>query len=616
MLNNIKLLQEKLNKAISQLSYFPRTFSLVWGATRGWTLGWLALLAVDGLLPATWVYLSRLLVDDLVVVINSGGTGAAIKPVLYSASAMFGVLLMTELFQSAGNWIRAIQAELIQDKLYRLIHEKSVSVDMAFYESPDYYDQLNRAREDAGERSLTLIESTGSLLQSGITLAAMAALLVPYGFWLPVILALSTIPAFHVVLRHSLHYHNWWKRTTADRRRTHYYDAVLTYDEFAAELRLFNLGPHFREHFTRIRDQLRRGRLTLVRNESLARLGAGALAVVVSGGCITWMGWRAFQGLATLGDLALFYQAFNRGQSLLRSLLTHLGDIYANSLFLGNLFEFLGLESSIKTPVDPIPCPQSVNQGIRFENVTFLYPGSQNAALRDFNLEIPTGQVVAVVGANGAGKSTLVKLLCRLYDPNKGRILLDECDIRQMSLQELRRMITIMFQKPVQYYTSAEKNIALGTIDTSPYSKAIEDAARAAGAHEIITRLPEGYKTLLGKWFVDGTELSGGEWQRIALARAFLRKAPIVILDEPTSFMDSWAESEWLKRFRKLVQGQTAIIITHRFTTAMLADVIHVMDKGQIVESGSHHDLLAQKGRYAESWKNQIGGQSTRGKSA
>jgi ATP-binding cassette subfamily B protein len=286
----------------------------------------------------------------------------------------------------------------------------------------------------------------------------------------------------------------------------------------------------------------------------------------------------------------------------MRALLGSVGQIYSNTLFLEGLFEFLDLEPRVIDPRTPAPVPDSLVKGIRFRNVTFRYPANERAALQDFCLSVPAGQTVAIVGANGAGKSTLVKLLCRFYDPEAGSIELDGVDLRQVSLDDLRDHVSVLFQTPVSYYATAGQNIALGSLWAAPGAAEIETAARDAGAHEVITRLPQGYETLLGRWFTDGTDLSGGEWQRIALARAFLRRSHIIILDEPTSFMDSWAEADWLDRFRALVAGRTAVIITHRFTTAMRADVIHVMDQGRIVESGSHQELLNAGGRYARSW--------------
>jgi ATP-binding cassette subfamily B protein len=320
------------------------------------------------------------------------------------------------------------------------------------------------------------------------------------------------------------------------------------------------------------------------------------------------MVWRALLGLVTLGDLALFYQVLNRGQSLLRSLLENAGQIYANTLFLGNLFEFLDLEPRVVDPPRPIPLPAALRKGLRFEEVTFYYPGSARAVLQHFNLTIPAGQITAIVGANGAGKSTLLKLLCRFYDPQAGRVTLDGVDIRNLPVKELRRMMTVLFQWPVPYQTTAAQNIALGDLCIEPRAAELESAARSAGAHELIGRLPQGYDTPLGKWFANGLELSVGEWQRLALARAFLRRAPIIVLDEPTSALDTWAEADWFDRFRVLAYGRTAVIITHRFTIAKRADMIHVMDEGQIVEAGPHDDLLAQGGLYAQSWFTQVEG--------
>jgi ATP-binding cassette subfamily B protein len=328
--------------------------------------------------------------------------------------------------------------------------------------------------------------------------------------------------------------------------------------------------------------------------------------MLISGLAMIWIVWQALQGLVTLGDLALFYQALNRGQSLLRSLLENFGQIYANTLFLGNLFDFLGLRPQIVDPPRPIPASSMLKKGIRFQQVNFRYPGSNLLALQGFNLNIEPGQIVSIIGANGAGKSTLIKLLCRLYDPQVGCIMIDGIDIRNLSLHELRRMITVLFQWPVPYQDTAAQNIALGDISSQPSLAEIEAAARVAGAHEIIAKLPQGYDTPLGKWFANGTELSVGEWQRLALARAFLRRAEIMILDEPTSNLDSWSEADWFDRFRTLVNGRTAIIITHRLTIARRADVIHVMDRGQIVESGTHNDLLNLRGVYANSWSTQI----------
>jgi ATP-binding cassette subfamily B protein len=318
--------------------------------------------------------------------------------------------------------------------------------------------------------------------------------------------------------------------------------------------------------------------------------------------------------LLSLGDLALFVQAFFQGQRMMRSLLGSAGEIYRNVMFLENLFEFLALTPSISDPVKPLPHP-GLQKAIELQDVTFCYPGSERLALDHFNLKIPAGKITALVGENGAGKTTLIKLLCRFYDPSAGRVLIDDTDIRNLSPDDLRQRITVLFQEPVRYHDTVFNNIAFGDIDSRPEPAQIKAAAQAAGADAPIGRLPQTYGAVLGKWF-GGAELSSGEWQRLALARAFLRQAELIILDEPTSSMDSWAEADWLSRFRKLVADRTALIITHRFTTAMQADIIHVMHHGRVIESGNHDQLLAAGGRYAMSWTQQMRGKASAAKEA
>jgi ATP-binding cassette subfamily B protein len=547
------------------------------------------------------VYLTRSLVDRLAAAIGAGATWDSLRPFGVLAALLAGTILLTDLLRGITGWVRTAQAELLTDHVTSLIHRQSLAADLAFYEWPEYYDHLHRARGEAGHRPVALLESMGSLLQNGVTLMAMGVVLIPYGLWLPVVLLASTLPALYVVLHFTLRQHQRRLRTTPDERRTWYYDWVLTTGETAAEVRQFALGGHFQALYQALRRRLRRERLRMAKHQAVAELGAGAVALLATGGAMVWMIWQALDGRATLGDLALFYQAFHQGQRLMHTLLQNMGQLYANSLFLGNLFEFLALEPKVIDPPNPRPVPHAMTQGIRFDQIAFRYPGSERRALENFNLLIPAGQLVALVGPNGAGKSTLVKLLCRFYDPEAGRIALDGIDLRDLALAELRSRITVLFQTPVHYNATVSENIALGDL-TRGSGPEIQAAARAAGADETIAHLPRGYDQLLGNWFESGTELSVGEWQRIALARAFLRQAPIIALDEPTSAMDPWAEADWLARLRALATGRTALFITHRFTTAMHADIIHVMVGGRIVESGCHQRLLAKGGRYAQSW--------------
>ncbi|MGB3238965.1 MAG: ABC transporter ATP-binding protein [Geitlerinemataceae cyanobacterium] len=596
----------KLRQKAERLAYLPQTLSLVWQAAPTWTIAWLVLLVFQGFLPVATVYLTRLVVDNLSAAVGAGLAWENIQSLLVPAALMAGVLLLTQILQGANEWIRTAQAEFVQDHISALVHAKSIEVDFSFYESSEFFDRLDRARNGASGRSLALLQSSGSLLQNSITMLAMTAVLLAYGLWLPMVLLLSALPAFYVVMRLNRRHHRWWEKTTIDRRWLQYYELLITQSMPAAEVRLFGLGPYFRSAYQTLRRRLRTEHIQIVRDQSLGRLLAGIIALIISGGALAWMGRQVLLGRLTLGDVALFYQAFNKGQGLMKSLLSNVNQIYQNSLFISNLFEFLQIAPKIVDPPQPQPVPTKIDREIRFKNVTFRYPDTDRAVLQDYNLTLPAGKIVAIVGDNGAGKSTLIKLLCRFYDPESGSIEIDGTDIREFAVEDLRRLITVLFQSPIPFYVTAGQNIALGDLSETASEESIEAAAHGAGIHEKITSLPQGYKSMLGKWFPGGTDLSGGQWQRLALARAFFRRAQMIILDEPTSAMDPWAEFDWLERFRALANGRTAVVITHRFTLSMRADIIHVMRDGQIVESGNHDTLIAQGGLYAQSWKTQM----------
>jgi ATP-binding cassette subfamily B protein len=564
------------------------------------------LLVIQGVLPAVTVQLTRRLVDGISAAVGSGATWLNFEPVAVVAGLMIATLVLTEVLQLCAEWVRATQSELIQDHIARLVQQKCVSVDMGFYEMSTFYDRLHRARADATTRPLALLESSGNALQNTITLVAMAAVLVPYGFWLPLALFVSTLPAFYVVLHTSKHYHNWWNDTTITRRRIHYFDALLTEPFAAAEIRAFDLSAHFQAAHRTLRQRFRQERLDLLKRQYWSRLSAELLAMGISGAVMTWIVFRALMGAATLGDLALFYQAFQRGQALVRTLLSNIGQIYSNSLYLSDLFEFLELKSEVVDVEDPVSAPASLRSGISFNRVTFRYPGRQSNSLTNFTAFFPAGKIIALVGENGAGKTTLLKLLARFYDPQFGKVEVDGVDLRRVSLKSLRRLISFMFQVPVYYQMSATENIALGNLEAARDANRVRRAARDAGAHEIIERLPQGYESLLGQFFPGGRDLSGGEWQRIALARAFMRDAHLVLLDEPTSSMDPWAEADWYARLQSMAEGRTVILATHRPAIAMRADLIHVMRGGEIVESGTHDELVALDGLYALSWNAQF----------
>ena len=589
------------------LAYVPRALRLVWEAAARWTVVWVGLLAIQGLLPGASVYLTKWVLDGASEAIGGGLEWANVELIAIPALLMALVLLLQQVARAANSWVQTAQSEYVDDYIQRLIHEQSGRLDLAFYESSDYYDTLHQASTRASSKSLEVLKQIGGLFQHSITLVTIAAILVPYGLWIPLVLIGSTLPALYVVVKHNRKYHDWWERRTMDQRRTRYFDMMLTYDFAAQEIRAFDLGDHFADAYATLRKTLRGERIELEKKKSRATIGAGVVALFAMGGVMIVMGLRAMQGRATIGDLGLLYQSFREGQGLMRDLLQNAGKLYTNAMFLEHLFEFLALEPSIKDPDDPREEPPVPTERITFENVSFRYPETDTYVLDNFSLTLPAQKVIAVVGENGAGKTTLSKLLGRLYDPQEGRVCIDGVDIREYRVQDLRDQITTLFQRPMRYQATVAWNIRMGDVHRDAGREAVVKAAKKAMIHEKVQELPHGYDTQLGHWFEGGAELSGGQWQRMALARAYYRQAPLVILDEPTSAMDSWAENLWLQSFGRLVdEGRTAFVITHRFTTAMHADVIHVMHDGEVIESGTHEELLEQEGHYAESWNAQV----------
>lgn len=638
------MLSLALRKAMAQMRFVPRALALVWDASRGLTITMIVLLVVQGLLPAAVIWLSKDVIDAVVALLRAGAASVqsldAWRGVFAVAATMVALLLSIEIARAAYDWVRATQGRRVAAHVADLVHAQAISLDLAFYDSADHFDRLHRARDEAQYRPLVLLENLGSLVQHGITLVALAALLLPYGVLLSVALVGSTVPALLVLLWYAVKQHHWRRASTAQERRSWYLAWLMTSSEPAAEVRLFGLGPQLRRTYMQIQRVLSLHFRRMETSKALGDMLASACAVAVAAACLLWMLWRAARGEASLGDVALFYQAFNQGQKLMRSVLGSVGQIYQNILFLGNLFEYLDLKPAIPTTDglralavrDVADNPTRARVGVTgmsvsFENVSFRYSGSDRDSLSNLSLDIPAGQVLAVVGMNGAGKSTLLKLLCRLYDPQQGRILVDGRDIRDWPLDELRDCVSALMQSPIQYHATVAENVAIGAAravaNASTTSNAsdslavasvlgapvdevrVRAALRAAGAETLVSRLPKGVDTMLGRWFTDGVNLSGGESQRVALARAFVRAAPIIVLDEPTSAMDSWAEADWMEHFKTLAGGRTVIIVTHRFTTARRAQRICVMRDGRIVEAGSHDELLALGQSYAQSWRNQ-----------
>jgi ATP-binding cassette subfamily B protein len=580
---------------------------LVWQSGPGWTIASLILFIIQGILPLLSLYLLKLVVDaaaaaDIATVANEE---VAFGKVAFLIALAGAVALVGALLQSLTRLVNEAQTLKIADHVYEILHAKAIEADMECYENAQYYDKLHRAQQDAPHRTYLIIRDLFTICQSGISLLAMAGLLLAFHWGVVVVLLLAAIPGIFVRLKYAKKMYRWQRQRTSAVRRSRYFSRVLTEDKHAKEIRLLDLGSLFSRWFRKEREQLRREQIGIVTQRSIAELVTEASSTIAIFGAFAFIAYRTLLGTITLGDLVMYYMAFQRALVFLRGLLMGLAGLYEDTLFVSNLYEFLEVKPKVVEPQHPKPVPQPIQKNIILEHIKFKYPTSTRPVLDDVSLSIRPGEHIALVGENGSGKTTLVKLLCRLYDPTQGRITLDGIDLREFKTTALRSKISVVFQDYVQYQLTARQNIWLGNIEHPPEHEQIITAALHSGADEVIRSLPQGYETLLGKWFEEGEELSIGQWQKIAIARAFLREAQIIILDEPTSALDAKAEFEIFKQYHQLTKDRTAILISHRLSTVRMVDTIYVLENGRIVEHGHHDDLIRRGGSYAQLFEKQ-----------
>ncbi|MEH2397106.1 ABC transporter ATP-binding protein [Nostoc sp.] len=590
-----------MRQSLTVFRYSGRAVSLVWTTSRSLTILLASLTIVAGLLPAAISYISKLIVDAVVFAsqVNSHNGFVNIYPSLFYVGLEAIAITLLAGSQRGLTICQSLLRALMGQRVNVLILEKALTLDLRQFEDSEFYDKLTNARREASVRPLSLVSRTFGLVQNALSLITYGILLVNFSVWAVLVLILAAMPVFIAETKFAGEAFRLFSWRASETREQHYLENLLAREDFVTEVKLYQLGEMLLGRYRNLFDQL----YGEDRDLTLRRGLWGYLLSLISTGAFylayAWIVLETVLGKISLGDMTMYLTVFRQGQSTFSNALTSIGGMYEDNLYLSNLYDFL--EEKVPQTWGKATIGLNPQDGIRFENVSFTYPGSSKPALRNISLHLKPREKLAIVGENGSGKTTLIKLLTRLYTPDSGRIFLDGLDLQEWDVDVLRRRIGVIFQNFVRYQFTVGENIGVGDVEHLENKTNWQTAAQKGMAQSFIDQLPQSFQTQLGRWFKEGQELSGGQWQKIALSRAFMRsQADILVLDEPTSAIDAQAEFEIFNHFRAITQNQMVLLISHRFSTVRMADKILVIENGEVIEQGTHKELLQLGGRYAK----------------
>ena len=595
-----------LGQLLTVFRYSGQAIGLVWTTNRTLTILIAVLTLIAGLLPAAVAYIGKLIVDTVVEARNLGNFNSINRPLMYVGLEAIAIALLVA-SQRGLNVCQSLLRVLLAQRVNVLILEKALTLELTQFEDSEFYDKMANARREASTRPLSLVNRTFGLLQRALSLLTYGALLIEFSLWAVAMLVLAAIPAFIAETKFAGQAFRLFRWRAPESRQQYYLETLVAREDFAKEVKLYKLGEMLLQRYHNIFHRL----YGEDRDLTLRRGFWGYLLSLLSTVAFYLAyGWIVIETVATrisLGEMTMYLTVFRQGQRTFSEALTSIGGMYEDNLYLSNLYEFL--EEEVPQPRGKAIRGIYPGDGIRFENVSFTYPGSSKPTLKNISFHLRPGEKLAIVGENGSGKTTLIKLLTRLYNPESGKILLDGLDLQEWDVEVLRQRIGVIFQNFVRYQFTVGDNIGVGEVENIENERRWKIAAETAMAKPFIKNLPQGFHTQLGRWFKGGQELSGGQWQKIALSRAFMRsKADILVLDEPTSAMDPQAEFEIFNHFRTKTKHQMVFLISHRFSTVRMADKILVIELGEVIEQGTHEELLQAQGLYAKLFSLQAAG--------